>query len=495
MRTSIFAIFAVIIMGSLLPESSYAANWPNLPPACLPERAGTPGLSGCECPPSNLCPATYEEYSNPATYKMPVALVTNPRCCPVLEPQYCPAGTAFAGQRVPADGHCNPTCPVGTELAGQEMPANGQCCVTNCPACPAKYYPSFADSATSGGADGYTYQNGQRYNFVNQGDADMFGDSRRLSGRYGFSLRVEGLQEWVFGPKYCTYWDPSGNNCYVTNGFVPLSGGANTGFQSLSSLYSSMGANNLVWFGYSVVNRDILAPNFASPAVVAAMANNDRMQLAAHSVFSGHQNYTLDPAIENGAPDFLRQCRMVGGEYIELEHKDFSGNQCPYLQCRYVYGDPGMESCFAEDVAITLADGKTKTVKDIALGDVLKGSDGNHKVTALNRYQSGLRVLYGVNNGGAMLTGDHPIKTTEGWKVINKDVVKFHAKTPGFAKTPLAVGDTIVTEKGEVKVTSIDRFPNVDPISTFNLKVDGNGEFFANGIEVKGFNKMEMHYE
>ena len=129
------------------------------------------------------------------------------------------------------------------------------------------------------------------------------------------------------------------------------------------------------------------------------------------------------------------------------------------------------------------------------LGDVLKSPDGNHKVIAKNAYQSGLRVLYGLNGGDAMLTGDHPIMTKEGWKVITDEAAAFYADKAGFAKTKLAVGDVMITENGEVKVTEIKRFPKIDAISTFNVKVEGNGGFFANGIEVKAFSKMEMHYE
>jgi Hint-domain len=203
----------------------------------------------------------------------------------------------------------------------------------------------------------------------------------------------------------------------------------------------------------------------------------------------------LDDRIESGARGFLSQCRSAVGQYVELEYKNSGAKRCAYLQCRTVYETGGLESCLSENTAITLADGSVKKVQDVQLGDKVKSSDGVHKVIAANRYQSALRVMYGINGGGALLTGDHPIKTTAGWKVITPEAAKLYAEMPGFARDALAVGDTIVTDKGPVKVTSIDRHAAVDPISTYNLKVEGNSGFFANGVEVKGFDKMEMHYK
>ncbi len=104
-------------------------------------------------------------------------------------------------------------------------------------------------------------------------------------------------------------------------------------------------------------------------------------------------------------------------------------------------------------------------------------------------------MLYGINGAGATITGDHPIKTTDGWKAITQEAADLYAGKEGFAKTPLKVGDTIVTETGTVKVTDIHRFPMLQAVTTYNLRVKGDDSFYANGMAVKGFQKMERQYQ
>lgn len=515
---------AVLSFMLMLSPAAYAVSWPELPAACTPERAAkwNAGISEssqapCHCPPPSLCPSTYAEYSNPSLAKMPASLIN--RCCPTIAPATCPAGSSLAGQAVPANGNCNPTCPAGTALAGQAIPGDGNCNPAAPSNCAPKYYPTIAESGipNANGVGTYTYQNGSRHNFSLHVDLDAMSNAEKkvvakLATRYNFAIRLWDFADakkglvWMFAPLYCT-----SNDCPFQKFFIPNTGGRNDGTKKITPLASAIGANKAVWFGFTLANIDGLANNVMTPAMMAAWGGQDRIPIGAPSFMPNYgslcifgpcapgayqyQKSEAPAAIESGGAAFLKQCREAGGEFVELENKVTNGSQCAYMQCRYVYSGGSTESCLSGEVKLALADGSAKRVKDIQLGDVVKGSAGDHKVVASNIYQSALRVLYGINGGGELLTGDHPLHTKAGWKVINPESAKFYADAPGFAREALQVGDVLITEKGDVSVKSIERHSKVDPVSTYNIKVEGNAGFYANGIEVKGFDKMEMKYE
>lgn len=489
-----YALVLALLTSLMAGPAAQAASWPSLPAACTPDRAAQwdGGISesnqvACHCPPPSLCPATYEEYSNPALAKMPTALIN--RCCPSLSPPTCTSGTILAGQPVPQSGNCNPVCPIGTALEGQPLPADGNCNPAS--PCPAKYYPTMTETETTAMGTRYVYQDGQSFDFdldaggADQDDCDGCTLTKSLSRHYGYSLRIGDRAYWLY-TQSCSYFGTCGSYERLTNG-------VNTSRTTLASVVGALGRDNLTWFGLSVADPRYLGNNRANPAIISIMGSSNRLQIRAD--VNSSQSVPISSALSSGAGEFVNQCLSVAGEYVELEYKTIDGNQCAYLQCRYVFSGLGQESCLASDVKVTLADGSSRPVKELKLGDVVKGSTGDHKIVASNIYQSGLRVLYGINGGAALLTGDHPLHTKDGWKVINPESAKLYADKAGFAKTALTVGDVLITDKGEVVVKSIERHAKVNPISTYNIKVDGNAGFFANGIEVKGFDKMEMKYE
>lgn len=499
--------FSILFLASFaISAAAQAATWPTLPAACTPERAAKwdNGKSeslqeNCHCPPTSMCPTTYAEYSNPALAKMPSRLIN--QCCPEIKPPTCPAGSALAGQVIPANGECNPKCPAGTQLAGQLIPANGDCDPVKPSTCAAKYYPSLNESGLASlnnlgapkdprkGRDKreanigtYKTPEGGTHTVKSGGRMD-YAAVAHLPDRYQYSLRLTSV-----GATYGWYWagDFSFFN-WATDGIWNNSA-------NYYQVLSSIGGDKLTWFGFGAAKTERLRNNLITGDALKAFNGRDRIEVGQNNGMGALTTINAPAAIETEAGEFLKQCRQAYGEFIEVVKVTNSGEQCAYLQCRYVYSD-GTESCLAGDAKITLADGSTKSVKELNLGDVVKGGDGDHKIVASNMHQSSLRVLYGINGGGALLTGDHPLHTKDGWKVVSPEAAKINAGKVGFAKTALAVGDVLITDKGDVLVKSIDRHAKIEPISTYNIKVEGNAGFYANGIEVKGFDKMEMHYE
>lgn len=323
-----------------------------------------------------------------------------------------------------------------------------------------------------------------------------------MPNRFGYSVRTLDFVStfgwvWSFSPRTCD----RPNECNIhpfRDVYYPASNYVNDGTKTYNTLAAQIGANTATWFGITLANRDLLPNNIANSGVVNAFGNAARLEIGNTWKASDWANHfvsvPVSPVIESGAPEFLRTCRAAAGEYIELEYLNVGGTSCAYLQCRYVYDTAGWESCLVGKTTISLAGGKSKTIAELQIGDLVQGSEGSHKITAINAYQSALRVLYGINGGEAMITGNHPIRTSDGWKLIEAKAAAEYAVKPGYSKTALAIGDTIVTEKGPVTVKSIDRHPAIEPVTTYNIKLENDASFFANGVEVKSFDEMQMHY-
>ena len=151
------------------------------------------------------------------------------------------------------------------------------------------------------------------------------------------------------------------------------------------------------------------------------------------------------------------------------------------------YCHPG--SCVTKGAKITMADGTYKNIEDVKVGDLLKGAEGKGKVTAVSIQTRTNLTMYGVNGGVPFITSDHPILTTKGWKAIQSEKAR---KTPGV--TPLAAGDVMLTSTESVEIKSIEAHEMKDATTTYNLMIENNGSFYANGIAVKSARDVQVLY-
>jgi hypothetical protein len=67
---------------------------------------------------------------------------------------------------------------------------------------------------------------------------------------------------------------------------------------------------------------------------------------------------------------------------------------------------------------ITMANGSTKPIRDLAVGDMVRGKSGINRVIAIPKRHTE-QTIYGFNGGKAFVTGGHPFYTREGWKAID----------------------------------------------------------------------------
>jgi hypothetical protein len=151
------------------------------------------------------------------------------------------------------------------------------------------------------------------------------------------------------------------------------------------------------------------------------------------------------------------------------------------------------EGCIMEGTEVTLADGTTKKIEDIALGDEIKSENGGStKVSAINSFTQATDELYSINAGRPLMTLEHPVLTTEGWKAVNPSVTTVKSDMGTVGK--LEVGDMLVTPNGPVKIQSLVKHTIGSGVTAYNLATEDQKGFVAGGVIVKGFNKVQVQY-
>lgn len=135
--------------------------------------------------------------------------------------------------------------------------------------------------------------------------------------------------------------------------------------------------------------------------------------------------------------------------------------------------------CFIADALVTMADGSTKRIQDVVEGDLVKGNTGDNSVLEV-KITRGPFYLFSINNSDHFVTSSHPFLTTEGWKSFNKYVSRqLH---PDLNIEQLEIGDTLVTQNGNVTLESFSSISQVLPV--FNLNVDGDDTYIVNDFIV-----------
>lgn len=153
-------------------------------------------------------------------------------------------------------------------------------------------------------------------------------------------------------------------------------------------------------------------------------------------------------------------------------------------------GSSTYASCFIADTMVTLANGTQKAIQDVQIGDVLKGDVTNNTVLAFHQPLLGNDKLYSFNGGEYFVTAEHPFLTTKGWKSI--DPSKTKKENIGITVTPLHIGDTLVTDKGLVKLTTIDSKNAAKTTQLYNFILDGDHTYYADGYLVHNKNACTL---
>ncbi len=145
-----------------------------------------------------------------------------------------------------------------------------------------------------------------------------------------------------------------------------------------------------------------------------------------------------------------------------------------------------LNTCFIADTKVLLSDGSSKNIQDVNIGDMLKGETTNNRVLGFHDPKLEDGKLYSFNGGRYFVTAEHPFKTTDGWKSINPK--KTLVENIGVTVTELKVGDTLITENGNVILRTIDSKNDKASTQLYNFKLDGDHTYYADGYLVH--NKM-----
>jgi hypothetical protein len=147
-------------------------------------------------------------------------------------------------------------------------------------------------------------------------------------------------------------------------------------------------------------------------------------------------------------------------------------------------------SCFVKGTLITLADNSKRAIEDIIIGDAILGLNGINYVLGYDRpslidtFRAG--NLYGFNGLEKFVTSEHPFMTKQGWKSIDPiNAIIYEPNLIELAVSMLEVGDEILTETGlYITVNSIEHYKDQPQQLVYNLVLDGDHTYYANGLLV-----------
>jgi|GEM_PF-1503414 len=139
-------------------------------------------------------------------------------------------------------------------------------------------------------------------------------------------------------------------------------------------------------------------------------------------------------------------------------------------------------SCLAAGTKVLLADGKTKMVEKLLVGDILLGLNGaKNKVLDVGVMPKQDRKIYSFNGGDYFVTADHPFSTKTGWAAIDPKLAQeMHS---GMKVEKLDVGSELVTRTGIVHIDKIDFKAFKDSV-VYNPQLDGSHDYYADGFLV-----------
>jgi len=130
-----------------------------------------------------------------------------------------------------------------------------------------------------------------------------------------------------------------------------------------------------------------------------------------------------------------------------------------------------------------MADGSTKNIQDVNLGDVVKGQTGNNTVLGFHQPKLGDKKLYSYNGGAYFVTAEHPFMTTDGWKAFDPELAVLEHNLD-IEIGQLAIGDTLITENGNVVLKTVATKSADAETQLYNFILSGDRTYYADGYLV-----------
>jgi hypothetical protein len=154
--------------------------------------------------------------------------------------------------------------------------------------------------------------------------------------------------------------------------------------------------------------------------------------------------------------------------------------------------------CFVAGTRVAMADGTTRPIEAIEVGEWVLGQHGINRVMAIDSPVLGARMLYALNGGRYFVTSSHPFLTETGWKSV--DPAGTMVTNPDLAAGRLVAGDRLLTLASVAAPVAIGAYTGTaatavqlsevalhglmgrtaDPATLlYNLRLDGDHTYFA----------------
>ena len=154
-------------------------------------------------------------------------------------------------------------------------------------------------------------------------------------------------------------------------------------------------------------------------------------------------------------------------------------------KCRIIVAPPPPPpppTCFIAGTQINMANGTTKNIEDIQVGDKVMAIGGRiDSVTDVHDLSVADHVLYTIN-GMITATEAHPFMTRDGWKSANPEASRPIYEEYGFEIGQLEVGDMLIGIDGEVELTSLER--SEENVQVYNFTTESTHTYAAEGLIV-----------
>ena len=197
---------------------------------------------------------------------------------------------------------------------------------------------------------------------------------------------------------------------------------------------------------------------------------------------------------------------------------DFSSNIIVYARVR---GCPTISGavapCFFHDALVTMADGSTKAIEDVRVGDRVLGAFGEHnQVLALHRPLLGKNTMTNINNEHHT-SSHHPhisadkhfyavkpavvMSDTYGksHEVFDENMVPYQRFLAGLKPgrvEQLEIGIQLKTVDGSRTVTFLDTYDMAPETQLYNLVLSGSHTYHVDGYAVTGWpNEGDFDYD
>jgi hypothetical protein len=173
--------------------------------------------------------------------------------------------------------------------------------------------------------------------------------------------------------------------------------------------------------------------------------------------------------------------------------------------------------CFFLGAIVSMADGSTKVIEDVRVGDMVIGAFGEHnKVLALHRPLLGKNTMTNINNEHHT-SSHHPhisfdkkfyavkpavvMSDTYGQshEVLDENMVPYQrflaGLKPGRVEV-MEVGVILKTVEGSRAVTFLDTYEMAPETQLYHLAVSGSHTYYVNGYAVTGWpNEEDFDYD